>query len=79
MYTYKAKIVNVVDGDTVDAQVDLGFNIQANVRLRFAGINTAELRSNDPKAQEAKNLLLIIYSIRMCLSRQAKATNTVDG
>lgn len=58
MYEYKAKITNVVDGDTVDAIVDVGFKVTTTQRLRLLGIDTAELTSKDPveraKAQEAK-------------------------
>lgn len=42
MYEYNAKITRVVDGDTVDAEVDLGFHLKANLRLRLARINTPE-------------------------------------
>jgi len=43
-YIYKAKIVNVVDGDTVDAEVDLGFKIIMKQRFRLLGVDTPELR-----------------------------------
>ena len=38
MYTYKAKLDRVVDGDTVDAYIDLGFDISVHKRIRLAGI-----------------------------------------
>ena len=47
MYTYKAKITNVVDGDTVDAEIDLGFGIKMNERIRLYGIDTPEIRTRD--------------------------------
>ena len=47
MYTYKAKIDRVVDGDTVDAHIDLGFDITIHKRLRLAGIDTPESRTRD--------------------------------
>jgi micrococcal nuclease len=43
MYEYKANITKVVDGDTVDATVDLGFGIFTILRLRLMEINTEEL------------------------------------
>ena len=46
-YTYKAKIERVVDGDTVDALVDLGFDTWKKVRIRMAGINAPESRTRD--------------------------------
>ena len=57
-YTYKAHIDSIVDGDTVDATVDVGFKMTAKLRLRLLGVNTAELHSPDPnerkKAADAK-------------------------
>jgi micrococcal nuclease len=48
MYQYKAKILKVLDGDTVDIDLDLGFNIVlANQRVRMAGIDTPESRTTD--------------------------------
>lgn len=47
MFTYKAKVVRVVDGDTVDALVDLGFDIHKKIRIRMVGINTPESRTRD--------------------------------
>jgi micrococcal nuclease len=42
MYEYKAEVYNVVDGDTVDVIVDLGFKIYTKQRIRLAGIDTPE-------------------------------------
>ena len=48
MYEYSAKIVRVVDGDTVDVDLDLGFGIvYANQRIRLYGIDTPESRTRD--------------------------------
>jgi len=47
MYTYKAKITNIVDGDTVDLSIDLGFDIHHQIRLRLNGIDTPEIRTRD--------------------------------
>ena len=46
-YVYKAKIINVVDGDTVDAIIDLGFGVSFNTRLRLSGIDTMETNDKD--------------------------------
>ena len=35
MYTYQAQVTRVVDGDTIDALVDLGFDIHKSIRIRF--------------------------------------------
>lgn len=42
-YTRKAVITNVVDGDTVDALVDLGYSITTQQRFRLKGINATEM------------------------------------
>jgi micrococcal nuclease len=47
LYTYRAELVRVVDGDTVDLRVDLGFSVQLKQRFRLAGINAPELHSKD--------------------------------
>lgn len=49
MYEYKAKIINVVDGDTFDLDVDLGFHIGHKIRVRLLGIDTPEIRGNKEK------------------------------
>ena len=46
-YNYKAKLVRVVDGDTVDALIDVGFDIWFKKRIRFKGIDTWESRTRN--------------------------------
>ena len=53
MYEYKAKVMRVVDGDTIDVEIDLGFTIKVFQRLRFAGIDAPETRTRD-KLEKAK-------------------------
>ena len=47
MYEYNAKVTHVVDGDTIDLSIDLGFDIWYNSRVRFLGIDTPESRTRD--------------------------------
>ena len=42
MHIYRAKVKRVVDGDTVDFDVDLGFNIAIRIRTRLLGVDTPE-------------------------------------
>ena len=49
MYTYKAKLVKVVDGDTIDVTIDLGFDVSVKKRIRLVGIDTPECRTRDLK------------------------------
>lgn len=48
-----AKIVNVVDGDTVDVEVDVGFRLRTAQRVRLYGIDTPELHDHDANTREA--------------------------
>ena len=43
MYTYNSEVIKVVDGDTIDALVDLGFDTWKKVRIRFQGFNVPEI------------------------------------
>ena len=52
MFEYNATIVRVVDGDTVDALVDLGFDTWKKVRIRMHGINAPESRTRDLEEKE---------------------------
>lgn len=51
LYNYRAKILSVYDGDTVRADIDLGFKTWiTNEKLRLARINAPELRGDDRDA-----------------------------
>ena len=57
MYQYKCKINKVLDGDTVDIDLDLGFNIiLSNQRVRMAGVDTPESRTAN-KEEKPRGLL----------------------
>ena len=48
MYEYRAKVIKVVDGDTVDVDIDLGFGVWLkDERVRIMGIDTPESRTRD--------------------------------
>jgi len=47
MYDFKCKLIRVVDGDTVDVNIDLGFNVWHRARVRLAGIDTPESRTRN--------------------------------
>jgi len=53
MYKYKAKVLDVYDGDTVTLLIDIGFSIHLKERCRLIGINTPEIRTRD--LEEKKN------------------------
>lgn len=47
MYKYKAILNKIIDGDTIDVQIHLGFGIELKQRVRLYGINTPETRTLD--------------------------------
>jgi len=50
MYEYRVKqVLKIVDGDTIDVDIDLGFDISFTSRVRLAGIDTPESRTTDKK------------------------------
>jgi micrococcal nuclease len=52
---YVKKVTKVVDGDTIDVEIDLGFDISFSSRVRLAGIDTPESRTTD-KTEKALGL-----------------------
>ena len=46
------KLIRVVDGDTIDCYIDLGFNIKIKNRVRYMGIDTWESRTRDLEEKE---------------------------
>ena len=54
MYQYAAKVERVVDGDTIDVVIDLGFKITTNQRIRLANINTPETYNVKRDSEEYK-------------------------
>ncbi len=56
MYEYNCNVKRVVDGDTVDVIIDLGFDISYSSRVRLFGIDTPESRTRD-KDEKARGLI----------------------
>lgn len=58
-YTYEADVVRVIDGDTVDVRLDVGFDTHIFKRIRFLGIDTWEIRGEEyDKGVIAKDRLI---------------------
>jgi micrococcal nuclease len=64
LYTYKAKVIRVIDGDTIKAMIDLGFDTWISITVRFDGFNAPESRTRDlvekKKGLEAKERVIQI-------------------
>ena len=54
-YIYRGNLERVVDGDTIDALIDVGFDIWVKKRIRYSGIDTWESRTRDLE-EKAKGL-----------------------
>ena len=52
MYTYKCNTIRVIDGNTVDAIIDLGFNVTIRQRIKLYGINVSDVRSTDETVRQ---------------------------
>ena len=59
-HNYSAKLVRVVDGDTCDAMIDLGFDTWVKKRIRFKGVDTWESRTRN-KEEKVKGLAAKAY------------------
>lgn len=57
MYQYNAVIDEVIDGDTFDATIDLGFSTFKKERLRLKGVDTPELRTSNKREKNAAILV----------------------
>ena len=80
MYTYAIqKVVKVVDGDTIDVVIDLGFDLTKKERIRLAGIYTPESRTRDLEEKamglEAKEYL----SMRLKACKNVIVKTEKDG
>lgn len=60
-YVYRAVVSKIVDADTMDLKIDLGFRIGTLIRVRLLGINAPEMRTQEGKA--AKGALLSFLPI----------------
>ena len=79
IYTYKATVTSVYDGDTMTVDIDLGFSIVLrNIKLRLLGINTPELRGGTEitksYAREARD-----YVREKCLGKEVLIQSTGKG
>jgi len=53
LYSYKAQIIGVIDGDTIDIEIDLGFDVSIYQRVRVYNVDTPETRTRNLLEKEA--------------------------
>lgn len=70
MWEYKAQITRVVDGDTFDAIVDLGFGIFHHIRVRLSGIDTPETYRPKSEAEKKHGLEVSAWAKQMLEKRE---------
>lgn len=72
MYEYRATLIRVVDGDTIDVDIDLGFGVHMQTRLRLAYINAPE--RGTPEGTAATNYVVkrLVEPFTVRTSKDAK-------
>jgi len=64
MWTYRAELDRVIDGDTVDLEIDLGFKIKHRVRVRLKDVDTPELRGAEKEEGKRYKQAVIDWFMR---------------
>ena len=74
MYVYRCQILRVLDGDTVDAEVDLGFSITTKQRFRIFGVNSPE--KDTPEGVAAREFVAgLLYAAQEIHVQTMKASS----
>lgn len=75
-YIYDAMALRVVDGDTLDVEIDLGLDVRHRTRLRLYGLDAPELHARDPREREraeaARDRLIELVADRPLILRTIK-------
>lgn len=85
MYEYKCLTIRVIDGSTIDAEIDLGFNILVRQRIKLFGVNPPDLKSfsqeEKDKAFACKNRLVELlgkeFYCHTVMNKRGKAGRTL--
>ena len=78
MFEYFCKVTRVVDGDTIDVEVDLGFDILHKARVRMMGIDTPESRTRNLE-EKALGLASKARLKELLASRKVKLETSKEG
>jgi micrococcal nuclease len=76
MFEYRAKVKRVVDGDTVDFTVDLGFGVKIDIRTRLAGVDTPE-RGHEDWAKATNKCIELLQSVGNPSTAPVKGTEVI--
>lgn len=79
MYEYRCKVIRIIDGDTVDVDIDLGFGITINnQRIRLNGIDTPETRTSDKVEKKYGILAKDFLQKYLCEGQYATLKTIID-
>ena len=80
MYEYRATLLKIVDGDTVDVDIDLGFGVVlSNQRIRLYGIDTPESRTRDLEEKKCGKLAAKYIEDHIKVSSSFTLRSKLDG
>ena len=80
MYEYRATLLKIVDGDTVDVDIDLGFGVVlSNQRIRLYGIDTPESRTRDLEEKKCGKLAAKYIEDHIKVSSTFTLRSRLDG
>ena len=80
MYEYRATLLKIVDGDTVDVDIDLGFGVVlSNQRIRLYGIDTPESRTRDLEEKKCGKLAAKYIQDHIEISTTFTLRTRLDG
>ena len=80
MYEYRVKkVVKVVDGDTVDVELDLGFSLTKKERVRVAGIDTPECRTRNKEEKQYGQAAKLYMTGLLKNAKELKVRTEKDG
>ena len=80
MYEYRATLLKIIDGDTVDVDIDLGFGVVlTNQRIRLYGIDTPESRTRDLEEKKCGKLAARYIEDHIKVSSSFTLRTKLDG
>ena len=80
MYEYRIKkVVKVVDGDTVDLEIDLGFSLTKKERCRIAGIDTPECRTRNKEEKQYGQAAKVYMTGLLKNAKELRVRTEKDG
>ena len=77
LHHYKAELIRIIDGDTIDVMLDLGFFVWVKKRIRLYGIDTPETRTRDLEEKQRGNAAT--FRLAELISHPTKFTISSHG